>query len=537
VKRKLLIGIGLIGLIFVLSAVFVLVNLAVITRDQDLEKQHEQVLTRYRTMLYLARSAQADLYRQQAGYTRNIDDVVEQMLEFEDTISLLKTDFSRSRSDKDCVRCHSSVSGKSAEAVLAGIIDDLKAYESAINLVVTSRDRQLADAFEGDATVSGEQMIAAIDNLRRRTLEMAVRNEMSQAVAIARSRYSIYVTLVIGAVFSLVVGVLLLRSITRPLNILVEGVARVSSGDFEAKVPVSSADEIGFLAATFNDMTANLARMTGEKEALLAELREMNSSLERRVQDATEQLRMAHEKMLRNETLSAVGTFASGVAHELATPLSSVLSYFQMVKGRIAADERLVGDIALIEGELVRCRQILRGMLDFARAPETDKTAINVNAIIAEMLALVQYQKEYKKVTIVQQLDQGVTNVMAVPGQLKQVFLNIILNALQSMQEGGVLTVSSFMAAEGEAARVVVRVSDTGSGIPHEELNRIFQPFFTTKKSGTGLGLPISYGIVRAHGGHIEVQSEAGKGTTFSVYLPAVISYQGQETASVQGKT
>jgi two-component system NtrC family sensor kinase len=521
VKKKLFIGLGLISFIFVLSAVFVLINLMVLTRQQNLEKQHEQVLYRYRTMLYLVRSAQAEMYRHEAGYSRDIDSLVEHMLEFEDMLSLVKKDFLLSRSNKACNGCHAA-SERHSDTVLAGITDNLKSYEAAISLIVTSNDRNFTDAIENDATAVGEKIIAAVDALRRRTAEMNTRNEKRQTAAIAHSRYSIFGTLVLGAVLALIVGALLLRSITRPLDLLVNGIKKVSSGDYGTKVVIESADEIGFMAAAFNEMSGNLARVTGQREALLTELREMNNSLEQRVRDATEQLKMAHEKMLRSETLSAVGTFASGVAHELATPLSSVLSYFQMVKGKIPAGEGLAGDIALIEGELVRCRNILRGMLDFARAPETEKNATNVNGIIDELLALVQYQKEYRGITILRELDPGIPDVMAIPGQLKQVFLNVILNALQSMQEGGVLTVSSCVAGKGDAARVVVRVSDTGPGIPPEEVNRIFQPFYTTKKSGTGLGLSISYGIVRAHGGALEVQSEAGKGTVFTISLPVV---------------
>jgi HAMP domain-containing protein len=369
-KKKLITGLGLIALIVVLSAVFILANLNVITREQNLGKQHERVISRYTDMLYLARSAQAEMYRHQAGYSRDIDRLVEHMLQFEDLLSLVKKDFLLSTSAGQCIGCHSAAN-KSSEAMLTGIADNLRAYEAGINLIVTSRDRKLTDAAEHDATAEGEKIIAAIDTLRRRTMEMTDRNEALQKVAVARSMYSIIGTLVVGAVCVLIVGVLLLRSITRPVSLLVKGVEKVSSGDYGCKVNIESSDEIGFLAAAFNGMTANLARMTGQREALLRELRELNSTLEQRVQEATEQLRLAHEKVLRSETLSAVGTFASGVAHELATPLSSVLSYFQMIKGKIQADDRFAGDLSLIEGELVRCRKILRGMLDFARAPKT----------------------------------------------------------------------------------------------------------------------------------------------------------------------
>jgi two-component system NtrC family sensor kinase len=171
VKKKLFIGVGLISLIFILSAVFVLINLAVSTREQNLEKQHEQVLYRYRTMLYLVRSAQAEMYRHEAGYSRDIDSLVEHMLEFEDTLSLVKKDFSLSHSSHACIGCHSA-SERSSDAMLAGIDDNLKAYESAISLIVTSGDKKFTDAVEDEATTTAEKIIAAVDTLRRRTAEM-----------------------------------------------------------------------------------------------------------------------------------------------------------------------------------------------------------------------------------------------------------------------------------------------------------------------------------------------------------------------------
>ncbi len=532
-RRRLIIGLGLITLIFVLSGAIVLRNLSAMTRQQQLAKQHAEIVSHYETMLYLMRSAQTELYRHQAGYSRNIDDLVDHMLEFEDMLSLTKSDYLLSRSRSECAGCHSRRENTS-DHMLVRMTNYLNDYEEKISLIVISKDVSFAGSLEKGATSDGEKIVDVISNLRGRTELISKRIEKSQKIEMERSRYLILIALLLGIVLAAVVGTLLLRSITRPVDLLVKGITKVSSGDFGSTVAVSSDDEIGFLASAFNAMASNLGRMNEQRETLLEDLRELNNSLEQRVKEAAEQLRIAHERMLRNETLSAVGTFASGVAHELATPLSSVLSYFQIVKKRIAADEKLAGDVSLIEGELVRCRSILRGMLDFARAPETDKSPTNVNVIVLELLALVQYQREYRGITVVTKLDDGVPDVIAVPGQMKQVFLNIILNALQSMGEGGVLTVSSFLKGEGDGRMAAVGVTDTGPGISDEVMNKIFQPFYTTKEAGTGLGLSISYGIVRGHGGDIEVRSEAGKGTTFYVYLPVKVNHEGSEDKDFQ---
>jgi two-component system, NtrC family, sensor kinase len=251
----------------------------------------------------------------------------------------------------------------------------------------------------------------------------------------------------------------------------------------------------------------------------MQELQQLNNVLEHRVEEAKEELRITHERMLHSETLSVVGTFASGVAHELATPLSSIISYFRMIRDRIISQEDLGEDVEVIEAELLRCRNILRGMLNFARAPEKDKKVTDVNAIIRDLLALVKYQTEFKKKFVIDEnLDPKLPGIMAVPGQLRQVFMNIIVNAIQSIPGDGKITVSS-LTVEDEG-RIVVNISDTGCGVHEDELNRIFHPFYTSKESGTGLGLSISYGMIKGHGGDIKVKSEVGKGTTFSVYLP-----------------
>jgi two-component system NtrC family sensor kinase len=341
--------------------------------------------------------------------------------------------------------------------------------------------------------------------------------EKYKLTSINRSIYSIIIALTASLMLSLIVIVLTVRSITGPVNVLVRGIGRVSTGDFDSKVNITSHDEIGYIADTFNDMIVNLKEVTLKKEELMSELREINIDLEERVRQATEELRMAHEKMLHTETLSIVGTFASGVAHEMATPLSSLISYVQMLKGKFQG-RKGVEDLNIIEGELHRLRIILGGMLDFARVPKKEKLSTDINSIINELMSLLRYQKEYKNIMVKTDVDTGIPAISAVPGQLKQVFMNIIMNALQAMPDGGELTVST--SATGDNKKVIIRIEDTGYGISRDVIDRVFQPFYTNKKSGTGLGLSISYGIIKGHHGDITVESRVDKGTVFTITLP-----------------
>ena len=236
------------------------------------------------------------------------------------------------------------------------------------------------------------------------------------------------------------------------------------------------------------------------------------------MKEATDELKATHEHMLRTETLSAVGTLASGVAHELATPLSSIINYVQMIRRRTGGGDGLEAEMGIIENELVRCRDILRGMLAFVRPPEKEMVPTDVNGALRDLIELTRHRARSGKIEIKSNLDPSLPLVTAVPGQLRQVFMNIMVNALEAMPEGGEIGVSTSL--EDEGRKVAVRISDAGSGISAEDINRIFDPFFTNKKSGTGLGLSISYGIVKGHGGDIVVESEEGKGTTFVISLP-----------------
>jgi len=497
---------------------------------EKLKVKQDSILNSYDLILYHMKDTEAGLYGHQAGYNKDKDLLDDDVAQAKKLLSHLIQGYSVYGSQEACDFCHSvEETGSSIKKFgkvpyhkqeLKNILDRITAYDEKIRRVVALGRGEGTRPFVDEVIRDGKEIVDSIHRQRSAMLGMDERIKELYLAELHRSLYSIVLAIVASITLSSVIVIFMIRSLTGPVNMLVHGMKEVSSGDFSQRVSVRADDEIGFLAKNFNTMTDSLNKVTMQKETLLEELRNLNATLEQRVHEATEQLKMAHEKMLRSETLSAVGTFASGVAHELATPLSSVLSYFQTVKRSIPSEARLAEDTAIIEKELTRCIRILRGMLDFARTPEAEKTATNINAIISELLALVRYQTEYKKVNIIEELGEDVPDILAIPGQLKQVFLNIILNGLQSMPGGGELTVSTFTTGEGEGRRVAMRVSDTGEGIADDEINKIFQPFYTTKKSGTGLGLAISYGIIRGHGGDIEVKNNAGKGTTFSVYLP-----------------
>jgi signal transduction histidine kinase len=240
------------------------------------------------------------------------------------------------------------------------------------------------------------------------------------------------------------------------------------------------------------------------------------------------ELREAQQQLIQSEKMASVGQLAAGVAHEINNPLGTILLYSHMLLEKLGEKDARRDELETVAKEASRCRDIVRGLLDFARQRKLQSEDIDLNQILIELLSLVSNQPSFQKVEIVKILDPSLPLMSGDPVQLKEVFSNILSNAGEAMPEGGRMTVTSKFNNGGRTIEVSIR--DTGCGIPTANLNKIFMPFFTTKKigQGTGLGLAIAYGIVKMHRGSIEVESTEGKGTTFVVKLPVSSSTQAE---------
>jgi signal transduction histidine kinase len=232
------------------------------------------------------------------------------------------------------------------------------------------------------------------------------------------------------------------------------------------------------------------------------------------------ELSEAQQQLIQSEKMASVGQLAAGVAHEVNNPLGTILLYSHMLLEKRGRKDSSREELEIIAKEATRCRDIVRGLLDFARQRKLQIENIDLNKILIEILSLASKQPSFQKVEIIKALDPSLPLMSGDPVQLKEVFLNIVSNAGEAMPEGGKVTVSSRFNNGGGNIEVTIR--DTGFGIPPENLNKIFMPFFTTKKigQGTGLGLAIAYGIVKMHRGSIDVESKQKEGTTFVVKLP-----------------
>ncbi|HLE13941.1 MAG TPA: cache domain-containing protein [Anaerolineales bacterium] len=280
------------------------------------------------------------------------------------------------------------------------------------------------------------------------------------------------------------------RAITRPLNQLRDLVAanrRVAEGDMSTRVPVRAGGEVGELASSFNSML--------------------------------DTLQTTQDQLVQSEKLASLGQLAAGVAHELNNPLGTILLYSDILRKELDPTSPYQEDIELIVNETKRCKGIVSALLEFARQNQVVAQPTDLNALIQYIVELEQKRFTDSQGEIVLELDASLPVIQADLAQLHQVLVNLIDNAMDAMPDGGKVTLRTI---NQPAGMVTLEVEDTGIGIPQEHHSMLFTPFFTTKPVGigTGLGLPIIYGIVKLHRGQINVRSEINKGTTFTIQLP-----------------
>jgi len=313
------------------------------------------------------------------------------------------------------------------------------------------------------------------------------------------------------------------RLVYQPLEDLEVGARLVSAGDREHLIPVRRPDEIGHLADSFNRMTSALK----DSERALAE---WAHTLEQKVEEKTAELGLAEAKTMQAEKLASVGLLAAGIAHEINNPLTGVLTFSHLVRARLPEGSPEAEDMDVIIRETKRCAGIIRRLLDFAREKKPEVLLGDINAVIRETVQFVEHQAGFQNVAFLVELDPQLPAIWMDPNQLKQVIINLIVNARDAMGERGRLCICSRrlqnLYSPGPGRRAVpaieLMVSDSGCGIPPENLPKIFDPFFTSKEPGrgVGLGLSVGYSIVKSHGGAIEVESEVARGTTFRIILP-----------------
>ncbi len=325
-----------------------------------------------------------------------------------------------------------------------------------------------------------------------------------------------------GAPFVLIMSLLLCliiyHFVTRPLSYLVDGMKRLSSGDMECRINLEGSDEIGMVARSFNNMSDELKEYKEKME-------NWTKSLEDEVQKKTAEIYKAQEHLINTEKLASLGRMAAGVAHEINNPLTGIVTFSHLMLKRTPPENTQdVEDINIIIDQAERCSKIIKGLLGFSRKTSSEKIMVNLNTLLENTLAMVRHQSRFYNIHFDLDMDSSLPEVNIDPNQIQQVLLNLLMNAADATEKKGKITLGTRQVEMDGARFVEVNVTDSGPGIPENIRSKIFEPFFTTKPvgKGTGLGLAVSYGIIKKHAGNLFIKDSPGSGASFCIQLPVV---------------
>ena len=331
---------------------------------------------------------------------------------------------------------------------------------------------------------------------------------------IAQSKKMLITYILFDAAILLLFGTWLLsRYLVNPVNKIIRLTEQIARGELDTIVHLTDRNEIGQLSASLSRMAE---RLNEEKQKVLEQIRIL--------EEKNQQLQQAQQEIIQSEKLASVGRLAAGVAHEICNPIGIILGYSQLLLTRPLDEQEKTDCLQRMNAETERVNGIIRNLLDYAQ-PSTEHTeALDLNRIIEETHGLVSYQKNYRNIAVSFDLDQSIHPVMGDEKLLRQILINLTLNALDAMPKGGTLAYKTAEEQVSGKTCVSFTLADSGIGIAPGNLGKIFDPFFTTKEpgKGTGLGLPNVQRIVDAMGGKIRVSSTPGHGTAFTVLFPVI---------------
>ena len=474
-KKKIIIGLSIFALGFLLGGIYIIYTIETVTSGLDhLIKLHQIEILREH-LLIQTKGVQADLSLKHTNYARNIDAVINRVNSMGETA-------------KKCFNCHHTVEVKKR-------LDDLMLrfdqYKDGLSRVLTLRaNTSRIKAEEDNAFITGEQLIAEVKNIISFTsLKL---DEKTKAILdhIFYTKTILYIVVALGPFSIALLAFIFLRGFTKPLNELLTATRRLKNGDLDYQIK-GLKDEFGEVASSFNEMAVAL------KEQMY--------------------------KMQRTERMVAFGELSAGLAHEIKNPLAGIKVSMEVLSGtsNISEDDRSI--MLRMAEEIKRIELLIKSLLNFAKPPKPQLMAANINNILDKTIEFSLKHPFFishntTAINVVKNFDMSLPDVTADPMQLEQVFMNLLLNAIDAMPDGGILTVKTSYDTALNSARV--EISDTGKGMDKGVKDKIFQPFFTTKSKGTGLGLAITKQLIVQHSGDISVESSIGKGTSFKIILP-----------------
>lgn len=434
------------------------------------------------------------------------------------TIALSSSPSERGRiatiTDDACSACHPGAKERGPGVLMTATIINANAGHDIQRSISVIRNEPSCSAMECHPPPSQRPVLGVLD------VQMSMA-PFDNAIAHARQQV-LWTTFLLILASGLIVALFIRKLIHAPVARLYEGTHRIAAGDLSTHINVQGTHELATLAHAFNAMVADL-------NAAHHQLDQWSRTLEQRVEEKTLALRQTQQRMVQVETMASLGKLAATVAHELNNPLSGVLAYARLVRRELdeqpieaAVRADLESYLALIDKECVRCTDIVKNLLTFARGSAVRLAETDLNQIIQHCLMLVRHHLELHHIRLESVPFQGDATLIADQGQLHQVVLALLMNAIEAMHANGQRPAILRITLDADATSLTLRIHDTGVGIHADLIPHIFEPFVTTKgaTSGVGLGLAVVYGVIQSHEGQISVDSAVNLGTTFTVTLP-----------------
>jgi signal transduction histidine kinase len=470
-KKKIVFGLSLFALMFFSGGVYIITTTE--TTIYDLHRLSQ---------LHRTTAIRKDLL---LSIEKNQYDII--LRETNPTAGPLPGDNRLMETMNKCLVCHRSSSSGESIARLQGKIER---YLELMSDISTSPPRSaISNRKAKEALKVGDEMIGKIEHIIAMTSDNFNKQEREILRRIDQSKNILFMLVTIGPFLAIGLAFILVRGLTRPVKSLLDATRRLKAGDLEHRI-MGLRGEFGEVANSFNEMVASLKKQMQELQ--------------------------------RTEQLRVCGEMAAGIVHEIRNPLAGMKVSIEVLLSELTIEERDRDVLVRVIDQIKHVELLMKNLLNYARPVATEPVSVNVNKILGKTVYFIEKDPSFVSGEahrqVLKELDDHLPEIVADPQQLQQVFFNILLNSVDAISEGGKITVTTRY--DEKMGAVAVDIRDTGKGIPAELMEKIFQPFFTTKGKGTGLGLAISKRIVEEHGGGIEVANQVSGGVAFTITLP-----------------
>jgi signal transduction histidine kinase len=474
-KKKIIITLSIFSLFFFLVGTYIIAAIETSTSRLDKLIKLHQVETMREHLLLQIEKVQSDIKIKNTRYGRNIETVITNVRNME-------------RTANTCLDCHHT---RRMLNRLKDLKNNIKEYEKRISRIFTIRSTERRLEIEEDSTFrTGENLIRQVNNMismASSNLESKTQNSLRN---IASTKIILYILVSLGPISTVILAIFFIKGFTKPVNSLLTATRRLKSGDLNYRIE-GLKDEFKEVATSFNEMSGSL------KEQMV--------------------------KIQWTEQMVVLGELSAGLAHEIRNPITCIKLSVEVLSEKTFKSEEEKTIVLKVIDECKRIDILIKNLLNFAKPLHHQLMAVDINNLLEETITFSMRHPSFSSrtpitVNISKDFEKRLPEVMADPMKMQQVFLNLLLNALQAMPDGGTLVVKTSYDAELNAIQIVL--SDTGTGIDERMIDKIFQPFFTTKQKGTGLGLSITKRIIEQHNGTIRVENNPDGGATFKIILP-----------------